>query len=883
MASLLELIDKYIFSGVPSNAAWDAIKLAWEKANKRSWEELFLDSFERTVEDEHPRLEKYADAGGDIRLDRKTLYTVLHYDLSASIPSMTLHNITDQEFGEAVATALAAREALIIGGHNLDEDDYKSIVIGLVRKSTALFKKTVLLQRQAFEQAILDQGLENTELVLETLSFVETRFDIVLQRIGEQSAVLEKIFTSVEVIQELILGFTDTREQAISLGIPSPDSKPLAPEGYIDREQLVQALMEDLASATLLALVDGTGKGKTQLAREIHSRTKHKEGWWISLSGTASTIGSHLREQLIRWLIERTSDYTYWNLFLYGRIEIEQIGREICTIALGDALLVIDDLPNPDDNEFLYQDLNTLIRYFATGGCKLLITSQWPLPPEIASIPAVSVRTVPNLTGEEVGNLLLSAGAPKQFAREGVLGLIIASTEGNPSLVSATVNWLRRIEWNLDDSGFSDLLFGRPTHELRIYKRTRLLRLLDNEPRELLHRLTLIEDPFDRSLALEIAGVEPRLNFPGDAFNQLTSPWLESLEHNTYRVSPILKGAGKENLASETQRFVHLAIAEHLLAADSIPTSQVVRIASHLYAARDYERFAGFLVQAMQFATSPQKAKYLDKLSAVSHYFSGRPLPDALSLNLKIVFRAAQVRIRMLVNERYDDLSADLDRLLAQAGPDNATAVVFALMFTGPLLGTMLPHEEAVPAAKKAILATRLLHQSDIFSEDEVAIQYEELIWIPVWSMSDESQLEQFLEEIKQLSDVELIRLFRSKIAVESASQLVDKRWMLEADKPEEDRNWGEVLSYLDRVKQAGAQAGEITLEAVQARARAIVLSDYLHQVDEAIAIFNDLPDLSELPRLSFLVHYTCGCILHDNDRLEKALQEFDLAVAVQV
>ena len=56
MALLADLLDKYIFSGVPSNAAYDLIKTAWEKANHRSWEDLFLDAFQEALDEMRPRL-----------------------------------------------------------------------------------------------------------------------------------------------------------------------------------------------------------------------------------------------------------------------------------------------------------------------------------------------------------------------------------------------------------------------------------------------------------------------------------------------------------------------------------------------------------------------------------------------------------------------------------------------------------------------------------------------------------------------------------------------------------------------------------------------------------------------------------------------------------
>jgi len=182
MALLIDLLDKYIFSGVPSNAAWDLIRSIWEKVNERSWEDLYLDAFEAALRDARPRLKKYSD--DEVSLDRQVLRRTLHQDLAVSVSAMPLSALADERFAGALARALAERQALIIGGHSLTQDDYAQLVRNLVRQATALFKSSVRRNQIAFQHAMIEEALTNRALVREIQRYLANRFDLTLAELA---------------------------------------------------------------------------------------------------------------------------------------------------------------------------------------------------------------------------------------------------------------------------------------------------------------------------------------------------------------------------------------------------------------------------------------------------------------------------------------------------------------------------------------------------------------------------------------------------------------------------------------------------------------------------------------------------------------------------
>jgi hypothetical protein len=119
-----------------------------------------------------------------------------------------------------------------------------------------------------------------------------------------------------------------------------------------------------LERTTCLFLVDGSGKGKTQLAVSLHELWNGTNKYWIRLRNKGELQDKHFQIQIIRWLCQITGELSYWQKYLLGDITFREI-----VIALGESLknsgmLVIDDLPNPVDFENLYNDLEIIVKVF---------------------------------------------------------------------------------------------------------------------------------------------------------------------------------------------------------------------------------------------------------------------------------------------------------------------------------------------------------------------------------------------------------------------------------------------------------------------------------------------------------------------------------------
>lgn len=686
---------------------------------------------------------------------------------------------------------------------------------------------------------------------------------------------------STELVREVVQAFIESGgldafssgRKGLAIATPKLDSAPRQPTIFASRMALVEELIQTLRDTTWLALVDALGRGKSQLARVIANRFENRNICWISLRDVETPL-SHLNEQLRLWVLRldeedesqallfQTSNITDSIEFIAGRIETQGI-------------LVIDDLPELLNTPQLLDVLLLLTDSFSNAGLKLVTTGQYDLPSIIKSdLDAhLIVRTSPDFTDHDVLEMLDSVHAPEHVRDERIISLILGTTNKHPSLVAQSIYWLKGRDWQIGEQEFLAFLSGDPTVDIRGDFRRRLSRLEEDE-KELAYRLSLLWDKFDRVLALSVADISPSVDRPGEALDQLTGPWIECLLDDTYRVSPLIRDAGKDNLPAQIQHQVHQVVANHYLSGGTIDVSQAHTIALHFWCAKNYSTFAAFLIQLMSTAETSAQARYIDW--ALQIPTPGMEWPDGFSLDSRIMLRAMQVRTCALAGNDFSKLNDELEMLIAQARPDHRISVLFACLITGPM-------SEGLPAfstLQRTIEAVRLIRDERLAAIlPGLSGNLEESIWFAAIRLEALDEIIRFFEEVQMLTDTERVRMFNAEIASEASWHLLDKIWWTEAGKSVEERVWDTVFQVLDVAREVGMMQGSGPLLIAQGRARAVVLADYFSKRDDALQILQEIPE-PDNPNLSFLIHFTMGCILYDAGRYSDALYELDRAYA---
>jgi hypothetical protein len=633
------------------------------------------------------------------------------------------------------------------------------------------------------------------------------------------------------------------------------DDPPINPHYCASRSDFLGYLVEQWADKTWLAISGGPGSGKTQTARMLADRQSSAYVWWVSLrSRSEDEATRHLKNQLALWLTTLLDDHHILLEFVTGRIGLNSIVQQIAERLNGNCLLVIDELPDGLENAGLFDTLAGVGSVLSRYAGRIITTGHRTVPVNLVlrlgdEIYQASSRP---FNENDICEILVAAHAPEVITSVKSVSWLLAATTGNPAMVLAYVQWLRQNQWRLMDA----VLGTEPIEPLRLYERRRFVSLCSESQHELLYRLTLVGTTFDKRLATRIANLPPPVKYPGAVLEDLTGPWVEQLEGGRLQVSPLLSEAGKDNLEESIQKAVHREIAADYESQKVLTPYKGIMLFQHLLEAKEFRRAANTIVQLMLSAKAPDQAKYIDW--TVDMFVSGSAWPSGFDLNAKIMIRASQVRIGALANKQIDVINQDLDRLLDQATDENQLAVIFACLNAGPLVKE-IPTATAIHRAVLAVPAFQSIEISEMFKSDMIE-GAGNFVWYSLLERREGNNIFLFLEELKHTSPEVRSCLFNAEMAIEGWAILVDRLWMVESDKPEEEKKWDLVIDQMDSVYRISDELDIAPLKAAALRGKAIVICDFLGDPSRALGILENRAKEFE-SSYEFLLTYTQGLV----------------------
>lgn len=205
MQTLLGWLTEYLLGGVPSNFVHDAAKGAWQKITARSWEDLYLDSFQQAVQESKVQLQKYSVENGEINLSREVLQRVLRQHLGVAIHVEPFSALSNETFIRELAIALSEHSVLEINGNNLSVDDYTQIIRNLIQHVMRRFKDAILSDEAAFRRVLLDEIGANNDGIRQIQIYLNERFDLGLQQLAHVRADVTDIKHSISKMMQPVL------------------------------------------------------------------------------------------------------------------------------------------------------------------------------------------------------------------------------------------------------------------------------------------------------------------------------------------------------------------------------------------------------------------------------------------------------------------------------------------------------------------------------------------------------------------------------------------------------------------------------------------------------------------------------------------------------
>lgn len=621
----------------------------------------------------------------------------------------------------------------------------------------------------------------------------------------------------------------------------------------VRRDSLVSGLQARLSSKGLLFLKGSSGMGKSTLAVLIANKERER---WKRLD---------FRESKPEQIKERLIDATV--LDAEERLNINYI---------------VDDL-NFDERPSTYEQvLAGFIHRVVSRGGHVILTTQGELPSRLTlslDLAEDSLCEVPPLTQEEIKGMAVKYGCLSEKALDSWGRIIQATTAGHPQLVHARVKRLASDGWPRPrlDRLFEDAGADEVRHEAR-----RRLRdyLPSKQARTLAYRLSIYTGPFKRSHALHTAQHPPAIGNPGETFDLLVGPWVESYGRGYYKLSPLLKNSATEMfspqevsnlhktatysffvegvitpteingillhgllgeisapldriaeviesvkgdewslIAHEIDWFAHLASGsgERLLKADPITSLKLRWLQFRIAAAVDSARLAPKVVLSWD-----NELQRFDEFKDIPKFFVAKLALQQLFNT--ILFRLdVQIPIRNIVRNIVTAVALGKEW---EAAADSDDLVRKALE-------TRNEAYDKLPKAEMQML------QQELGSDLDKIVDISDDVYITAARCNSAEDVADFIDELeKQASDAadEIWGYLATNEL--TAMMLVNAAWLSETKAA--SPNWGRTLEVLDKVAQAALAKRADHLAAGAYRSKAIVLKEYAKGVGDAAEVISE-------------------------------------------
>ncbi len=270
---------------------------------------------------------------------------------------------------------------------------------------------------------------------------------------------------------------------------------------------------------------------------------------------------------------------------------------------------------------------------------------------------------------------------------------------GHPQLVDARIAGLEQRGWD-EEELLADIVPLKTTpddmEEERKAVRNRLLQELQPSALELLLRLSLFIGNFDRPMALVAAATPIAVPQAGLVFDFMVGPWIEQLELERYRLSPLLMNSGTAGLPQSTQEKVKTRLMHHLIGQKPFPADQLLQVFVIAFQQDDREGLTWFGHSIMAASTKLKKSRFKRLAQEVSLFArvdrgSESPLIPS-DAPLSRLLRLAQLRVAVAADD-MKQAAVLVDRALAEnasLAPDERR-LVNAMVYTIVMLEPQIP------------------------------------------------------------------------------------------------------------------------------------------------------------------------------------------------
>jgi hypothetical protein len=672
---------------------------------------------------------------------------------------------------------------------------------------------------------------------------------------ASDAGALAEISEGQRVLQESLQRATEALQgagQSMSLAArPASLSIPPLVHMACARTETVGRIVEIARKRSWTAITGTVGCGKTQLAILINEALG-SPGVWIRMRGLLSEAEACVRLDAVGTQLSASSD---------ARRRGDATADGWRSVVASGAV-VIDDLPQFENDGELSQRLTTIALVMQGSGGALLSTSHFPVPQGLVETLGGTVLAAveaPPFTYSEAAELLGLFGAPEGEIRNGLARLIVAATSGSGTLTTAACRYLSERGWQVGPEEFNDL-FGERSYRREIDRETvgRVLRTVENEhSRELLWRLGCVIGSFGTVEVRAVSAVPPSVGNPVETLHPLLGIWVQDEGSGGMVVSPLVGTLGRDSLEPEVAQRCNLALARATLSQGTLGPAEAFNALVYFQAGGDSEQAAIVLLRGLQALQESPTAQ--DTLGFLNLWVE-TPLPESVSLRIRLLLRGAQIAVRHQRGLDVMPLIVDVRDTLARSGPQEGSSIMGFAAAAGSIIAKYDLRSAQDVIGRALSWWGEGEDRGDYPLTLPAGLAVEDLVWFPVAEARTAEDLTGWIGMVGRLGDEQRKTVTASPLMLDAARMMADRVWMSEMDKPEGEREWPRVADELMSVAGASHDLGSKILSAATARARIIVAAEHLGDLEGADGIARKaLAEIDGDTNGAFLVASTTG------------------------
>lgn len=643
--------------------------------------------------------------------------------------------------------------------------------------------------------------------------------------------------------------------------ILSKDSIPILSSHISKREETIKELIQS-CNKKWLAIYGLFDTGKTQLAILITDFLKLNT-YWIN----CKEVGSQVFIQKILTAFETTNEF---ELFL----KISELKSN------SKKLIVLDDLIEFGQNDKVDNFFINFIKACLNSDFQIITTSNYKIHNSIKSIHSdiICEQEIKLLNELETLEVINSYPESTDFEFKHIIHTI---TKGYPIYTQVICRYLDEKKWKIEENELLIFLSGNLFTDLTNETVKKVIKIQDEDTRNLLYRLNVIITDISKKEIKIVADCSPNITNPEEKINSLIGSWVQQISVINYNISPLIKRLGTGNIPEKTLLDINFRLGKSILDNGNLSQIDVFNSIMYFIKAEKLEDAGFVLMSFLQHIVA--KPEYFYRWNFDILWFTTR-LPEKMSLQLRLFIRSLHLLLESN-RETEDDTQKSFLRNDLEALVDKALANKIDVYFPSFILSYSYLREDGKKAIryftyyKNSYTYSNLPKEISSIYSDNISKYDDTLIWLLLIEVSDLESLlnwfDNFEKSPKAVEDFD-------REEVDLISNRLYLNFILKEEKKEQ-QDWEELLRIFTKIFEKANHLNLEIFKAYSIKRQIRIVSEKLDDISRAENLFKEYITYFQEDTAIYLITDEIGRQLFYKGHSEKALEYLSKIADVKV